>query len=129
GHLERLNTPWQNDTETAGPHDRSKQDGDSTPRKTTLANDSAEKRTDSSQQLNYDSHPWWIRMWAWKPWKRVFTDIVVLDGIGYAIVTYNMWHDANRNFRIEQRPWITVELVPSESGGQRTTITTTAGSL
>src|SRR5207253_7074434 len=55
--------------------------------------------------------------------------VAIPFAIGYAFVTYFQWRDANRNFRIDQRPWIKVELIPSESTGQQVTITTTVGSF
>jgi hypothetical protein len=52
---------------------------------------------------------------------------VGLAGIGYAIVTYYLWSDANRNFRVEQRPWLKIELAPDTESNNKVTTTMTVG--
>jgi hypothetical protein len=128
GHLERLNAPRQKDPHPIGPSDNPEQHGEAAPGETALPNRSANNRTNSTQERQDDGRPWWIRMWVWRPWKRILTVVVGIAGIAYAVTTYRQWNDANRNFRIDQRPWIRIELAPSESTGQQVNVTTTVGS-
>ena len=106
GHLERLNTPRQEDPHTAGPHKDAEQDSEPAPGKSPPTNRSANNGANSTYKRKSDGHPWWIRMWVWKPWKRVLTVLVGLAGIVYAFVTYWQWRDLGHNFSIDERAWI-----------------------
>lgn len=67
-----------------------------------------------------------LRRKIWRQAKRIFFKkdrlerIGLIAGITYAAVTFAMWLDANRNFRIDQRPWLRFEtrLAPDDAGDQ-----------
>jgi hypothetical protein len=105
-HLERLNAPRQHNAETVAPQQNPEQYSDPRPRQSTPANSSPGDRANAASNTRNDGHPWWIRMWAWKPWKRGLTVAAGLAAIAYAIVTYCQWRDLQRNFKTEQRAWI-----------------------
>jgi hypothetical protein len=104
--LERPHTPRQNRPESPCPHQNPDQWNESTIGQATLSNNSSRDGTNAPDNGQHDKDPSWIRMWSWKPWKRGLTVLVWLTGIGYAIITYYLWLDSNRNFKIDQRAWL-----------------------
>jgi hypothetical protein len=127
-HLERLDAPRQENPHSVDPQNTTAGNRETAPRKTALPNDLSDDSTNKTDKRRGNSDPWWIRISVWKPWKRFLTVAVGAAGVAYAIVTYHQWNDANRNFRVDQRPWVKVELVPSKSSEQQATVTATAGS-
>ena len=127
-HLE-ARAPRQYDPESASAHDYTQGHGEPTPRQASRANEGTNNSTNKADPGKHDSRPWQIRIWVWKPWKRGLSIVVGVAAIGYAIVTYYQWHEANRNFRIDQRPWLKIELAPdSESSNTKVSTTMTVGS-
>ena len=107
-HLERLNTPGQHSPEAISAQQNTKQNSESAPRQPALAHSGTSDRSDKPDDKRTNRRPWWRRMWVWKPWKRSLAVVVGIAGIGYAIITYHLWKDANANFRADQRAWIYV---------------------
>jgi hypothetical protein len=105
-HLPLLtDAPGKDNTETVCPHCTPEQNRPATLGKPLLTDSGTNNSTDSTKGRRDNSLPWW----AWKTWKRVLTVFVGLAAIGYAVVTYWLWYDANSNFKIEQRPWIKIK--------------------
>jgi hypothetical protein len=105
-----LNAPRKQDTKATGPKDTSEQNGHTAPGEPLASDSSAKDRSYSTDKRHHDRRPWWIRMWRWKPWKRILTVLVGLAGIGYALVTYYQWRDLDRHFRIDERAWIHIKI-------------------
>ena len=66
--------------------------------------------------------------YKWPRW-RIVEGIGITAAVIVAVANSCQWRDANRNFRVDQRPWIKVELIPSEPEGHQTDVTVATGSL
>lgn len=87
------------------------------------SNPSTLKRKETEDRW-YNRVPWWAVLW------KIIEGAGVAAVVWYAVITYRQWQDLRRNFRIEQRAWITAKPVPikfSEMGTvtRQVTITNT----
>jgi hypothetical protein len=111
GELHKLlrDAPWKNDKPSIGPQNYPKYDSHTAPGNPPLANDGADNAEQKPTRQTEKRRPWWIRRWAWKPWKRGIFAGAGMAGIFYAIITYGQWSDANNNFRVDQRAWLRIQ--------------------
>jgi hypothetical protein len=104
-HQERASIGEQNHTEEE--------------RKTTAILGLVEGAPSNSHNAHKSANKWvnrgrivwnWIRrIWNWVrgiKFKQTLEVIGILAGIGYAWVTYNQWQDQTRNFKVDERAWI-----------------------
>src|SRR5260370_16346070 len=94
-----MNTPRQDDNKTIGPQNAS---GKESPKMSDRARappkiNPPPECQDKSCSCRYEPTPWYV---------RALEVIALLSGISYAIVTYCMWRDSNRNFGIDERAWV-----------------------
>ena len=116
-------TPRQDDRSSISPEQAANHERDSTRGEKSFT---AHIEPTPQKQSETDK-PWYKTFQGWKLRLEI---LAIAAGIWYAWVTYNQWHDSNRNFRIDQRPWIKVELVPSDPGGsQQVSVSATVGNL
>jgi hypothetical protein len=116
------NAPWKDDNNSGDPQQNPSHNSDPAPRNSALADSGSSKGGSDTHQGSEDRKPWWIRVWAWKPWKRLLSVAVGAAGICYAVITWNQWRDANRSSRIEQRAWVIPYRICAEPpGGFNTT--------
>jgi len=71
----------------AGPEGDSTEQRTTGPKESSHANGDATNGTKGTKTKAHYPAPWWIGMWAWKPWKRILGVAAGLAGIAYAGVT------------------------------------------
>jgi hypothetical protein len=98
------NAPWQHHDHSAGPQQQTDQDGETSPRQTATIHPVGIQRTQQAKNAGSIGRPWLRSIW-----KRGFGVLVGLAGIAYAIINYEQWRDADRNFRTDQRAWIEID--------------------
>lgn len=62
--------------------------------------DPAPSNTDQSK------HPWYKTVQGWKSLLEV---VAIPFAIGYAVVTFQQWHDLRHNFEVEERAWLKID--------------------
>lgn len=91
-----------------------------TPKQTLPADSSAACGDNSSQTPSSSRAPWWRRIWVWKPWKRGLGTIVGVAAVAYSLITYGQWVDARKNFTLDERAWLKINVLTPISDANTT---------
>jgi hypothetical protein len=99
GHLEDQNTPRQEDVVGEGLQGARTEQANSTHGQAPLV----QKIPSTPPTSNQPQKSWYKTL---SGWKTVLEIVAIPFAVGYAVVTYYQWRDAQNSFRISERAWL-----------------------
>jgi hypothetical protein len=103
-----VHSPREHDHESIGQHDDGPQESENTPRATAVISE-APKNADNAKTRSDAAVPWRKRRpprFKRLRWRNMLTNIGIVAGVGYAVVTCLQWGDLRHNFYVDQRAWL-----------------------
>ena len=101
-----VNAPTHNAPGPVSPQQGADNHSETTPGQSSSPYGGPRNTTDEAKARTNDSRHWWVKIWVWKPWKRVIVVLAGVLGIAYATINYNQWQDTRHNFETDQRAWV-----------------------
>ena len=103
GHLLSIGPPRDKREATIGPSNYSEEEPPQTPRHVPVIAPTPKKKTQTTES-DSGHFPWW----------RLVEGLGVAGVVIAAGANVLLWHDANRNFMVDERPWIRIEFAPNK---------------